>query len=330
MYLRIMKLFFTSAVTILLANFTIGQNLNDNLLLHYPCSGNANDASGNGNDGVGNATLVDDRQGNADEAFYFDGATNFIDLPSNPSLKPSLPVSLAFWVKFDDNDPANSTVLCTDFAQDNHTGVWVSRSSAGNIAANYGDNTGGTVSQNRRTKVGNTPLESGVWYHVVIVVNGPTDMEIYLNCQNDGGTYSGSGGSIGYSSVPGSVGRKDSNTGLPALYFKGTVDDIYYWDRALVSTDIDTLCNNILSIEEAESQNPALTLIPNPASDEVAISGLDKNSSAPFTIVNVQGKIVKEGVLTESKINISDLNEGIYYISIDSQSSSKVLKFIKE
>ncbi len=49
-------------------------DLSDGLVAYYPFNGDANDTSGNGHHGtVYGATLTEDRFGNADSAFYFDG-----------------------------------------------------------------------------------------------------------------------------------------------------------------------------------------------------------------------------------------------------------------
>ena len=59
-------------------------SLNQGLVAHYPFNGNANDESGNGNDGtVNGATLTADRFGNANSAYSFDGASNYIQCVSN-------------------------------------------------------------------------------------------------------------------------------------------------------------------------------------------------------------------------------------------------------
>lgn len=317
-------------ISSLLGHMSFGQSINDNLLIYYPFNGNTTDNSGNGFDGVGNATLTADRFGNVNEAYHFNGTNNYIDLPNDPALKPSLPVSLAFWVKFDDNDPIHSTVICTDFAQDNHTGVWVSRSSSGNLAVSYGDNSWGTSSVNRRTKVGSTSLQANIWYHVAVVVNGPLDMEIYINCKNNGGTYSGSGGSIGYSTIPGSVGRKDSNTGAPSLYFKGTLDNLMYWERALVDNDFSTLCSNVYSSEEENSITQNWTVFPNPTSESIKVFGMGSDTLTKFTIFDSRGKLIQTKAQTNTSIDISDLLSGIYYLHIECNRYTKVFKFIKE
>ena len=49
------------------------------LVVCYPFSGNANDASGNGKNGtVTGATLTADRFGNANSAYSFDGTSSYI------------------------------------------------------------------------------------------------------------------------------------------------------------------------------------------------------------------------------------------------------------
>jgi len=55
----------------------------EGLVACYPFDGNAMDASGNGNDGtVNGATLTEDRLGNADSAYNFDGVDDYIEIPT--------------------------------------------------------------------------------------------------------------------------------------------------------------------------------------------------------------------------------------------------------
>ena len=58
--------------------------ITDGLVAYYPLNGNADDESGNGNHGVVNgATLTEDRFGNADSAYYFDGNGDHITVSEN-------------------------------------------------------------------------------------------------------------------------------------------------------------------------------------------------------------------------------------------------------
>jgi hypothetical protein len=162
------------------------------------------------------------------------------------------------------------------------------------------------------------------------VVNGALDMEIYINCKNNGGTYSGSGGSVGYSTTPGSAGRKDSNVAAPSLYFKGTVDNLMYWGRSLVDSDFNTLCTNVHSSEEADLLTENWTVFPNPSVESISVNGIGNYISAQFSIFDSRGKLIRTTALTNGDITISDLAIGVYYLRIESPCSTKVVKFIKE
>jgi hypothetical protein len=183
---------------------------------------------------------------------------------------------------------------------------------------------------NRRTKAGSTSLQANTWYHIAVVVNDAMDMEIYVNCKNDGGNYSGSGGSIGYSKTPGSAGRKDSNVAAPSLYFKGTLDNLMYWDRSLVAGDFSTLCTNVFTAEEANLNDENWTVFPNPSSESISVNGIGNDILAQFSIFDSRGKLIRTKAQINESIAISDLSIGIYYLRIESQNSTKVLKFIKE
>ncbi|MFN5620396.1 MAG: LamG domain-containing protein [Flavobacteriales bacterium] len=72
----------------------------DGLVGWWPFNGNANDESGNGNNGVVNgATLAEDRFGNVNNAYYFDG-NDFINVGNNPILKRyQTNFTISAWVK---------------------------------------------------------------------------------------------------------------------------------------------------------------------------------------------------------------------------------------
>lgn len=73
-----------------IVNTSFGQNVpnyvpTNGLVGWWPLNGNTNDDSGNGNNGsVKEATLISDRNGNENSAFYFDGVNNFININSIP------------------------------------------------------------------------------------------------------------------------------------------------------------------------------------------------------------------------------------------------------
>jgi hypothetical protein len=255
---RIATLIVFSGIFLSSCFMAAAQNLNDSLLVRYHFNGNTVDISGNGWDGIAspNLTYTADRAGNPNYAVYFDGSTTYMDLPGVADLKPQLPVSFSFWVKADDVS-LPTAMFTTDYQQNNYHGVFVGYfpDGSGKMSASFGSGSGSTGPASRRTGDADIGIQSGVWSHVVVVLRGAEDMDIYVNCTKATLTYSGSGGSLAYSTSVGSLGRHDTNQNLPPWYFKGAMDDFRYYNRVLNAQDVTLLCD--------ESHWPRL-LPPNP------------------------------------------------------------------
>lgn len=223
----------------------VSTGLSNNLLLHYPFNGNALDISANNFHGsASGVTYTANRFGLPNGAASFDGVNDFINLPNNLALKPNLPVSFSFWIWYETNDHNDQAVFNTSYEEDRSSGVYFNAQiSTGNYGINYGDGSNFYNPTVRRTYVSNQQIETQNWHHIVAIVRGPTDISIYVNCIEQGGTYSGTGGNLVYSSTPGSIGRRDRDLGTPALYFKGKLDDFMYWDRAVTEEEVFQLCN---------------------------------------------------------------------------------------
>jgi hypothetical protein len=74
-----------------------------NASAYYPFEGNANDESENSNDGtVNGATLTTDHLGDSDNAYYFDGTDDYIEVPGLNGFNPSM-FSYSFFYKPNSN-----------------------------------------------------------------------------------------------------------------------------------------------------------------------------------------------------------------------------------
>ena len=314
----------TLLLMLLSASTSFGQTIYDNLLIHYKMDGNANDYSGNDNHGSANATLTTDRNGNPNSAYHFDGSGEYINFPNIAQLKPQLPLSFSFWAKLDDINATKTVFIANCFSQDNHAGVWMNGSGAGKLAINYGSASGSTGNDNLRNKVGTTILQTGIWYHFVGICRSETDMDLYINCVNDQGTYAGAGGDLGYTSDAGNIGRKDVS-GQSPYHFKGSMDEFLYWDRAITLDEIDILCSGTLSNDENDFSH--LSIYPTPTNSVLNVKNhLDKFVS--YKIYSVTGQIVKEGKFSE-EINVSELNSGSYILELNADLKSFKKQFIK-
>lgn len=306
------------------------QNLYDGLIVYYPLDGNTRDSSINQFHGITNAEFTEDHNGNPNRALHFNGFDQYFDFPPNrPELKPELPVSFAYWVRFDTILALFGTVFTTDFDQDNHSGTWMSLSSnGGRMGISYGGGNGTTSPENRRTKGGSSALEADLWYYIIGIIRGETDMDIYINCINDEGYYDGSGGPLAYTDCQGNLGRKDGNMYYPPYYIKGSIDDFRYWNRALNEEDLNILCLEIPFSTESRELHGENYLLENPVNDYLLV--ICSTEVNEVEIMDVNGKVLMK-VSPERIINVSQLNSGFYFIQfLDTRGRIiSVSKFIK-
>ncbi|MDP4950669.1 MAG: T9SS type A sorting domain-containing protein, partial [Flavobacteriales bacterium] len=89
------------------------------------------------------------------------------------------------------------------------------------------------------------------------------------------------------------------------------------------------LSSIILSLPGYDLQNN-ISIFPIPSDESISINGIGDDILAQFSIFDSRGKLIRSEAETIGSIDISDLSMGIYYLRIESSSSTIVLKFIKE
>jgi hypothetical protein len=316
------------------ATILFSQNLDSMLLLYYPFSGNANDISGNNFHGtIYNATLTEDRFGNSNSAYYFNGTNSYIELPNETALKPELPVSFSFWIYLYDINNENSCVLSTDYQENSYTGIRINLNpTTKEISVSYGDGTpNSTTSSSRRTKTGTTIFQNNTWYCVTFVVKDEQDMNIYINGINDNGTYSGSGGPLAYSSNAGTIGKAD-NYGVPPYYFEGKIDNFRYWNRALTQEDVTLISSSTNINETKDNLSDKLIIYPNPVKDILYIDKKIPTNNIEYKIIDILGKNIDNGIIQNNSkphINIESLPTGIYLLILNDGAKNYSVRFIK-
>ena len=227
--------------------FNLSISMAGGLVAYYPFYGNANDESGNGYHGiVYGAALVEDRNGVPNSAYSFNGTSDYIFIQYSEDLQFDFPVSILAYVKIEEHNGA--AIFTNNFIEDRHSGVWLNFTSSGYAAINYGSN-GIPVAENRRTKIGQTQILSGEWYCITGIVKNNDEMEIYVNGENDGGYYTGTGTELGYGDGAANIGRKDGWLDAPPAYVNGVVDEVYFYNKALTDEEVRQAYANSVPVE---------------------------------------------------------------------------------
>jgi hypothetical protein len=217
-------------------------NLSKGLIAYYPFSGDATDASGNGNDGtVNGATLTEDRFGRADKSYSFNGIDNWIDLGNKSALKIQFPITISVWVKNKILYTYDKALFINDNFLNSYFGIWLAirkSDTESYFGCGFGDG-GAASSAHRISKVANINMDLNVWYHMVAIIKGPAEMDLFLNNTKIEGVISGTGGNLAYSNASGALGRNDGNN--PIEYLNGDLDDLRIYNRALTQAEITLL-----------------------------------------------------------------------------------------
>jgi hypothetical protein len=243
----IRKIWWISIFTLLLVNIA-NAKINDGLVAFYPFNSNANDQSGYGNHcSVNGATLTIDRFGNSNSAYKFDGVNDYLDCGNPNSLKITGPITISAWIEVDGYSTDNQGIVAK------YDGPLNQRSynlhinnqlracgtdvlnAAGFIVSTDGEAVAG-CSSHQTYLSGTTALSTTKWTHVVGVFNPNNSMDIYIDGILNAHTNTDIISDIYDSTAKLIIGCQYS---LEAKnLFKGTIDDVRIYNRALTSSEI--------------------------------------------------------------------------------------------
>ena len=299
-------------------------DLNSNLVAHFPFNGNAMDNSGNQHDGVlfGDPEITTDRFGNPNSAYEFDGLDDYINTFSTFDFENR---SLSVWINPYDvtgsGSSNNSTKINVAITQDHYNlnnGILRVDIDDGQLKLWAGGNTGTYSSQ----------LTENQWYHLVLVREG-IYTKYYIN-----GEFVFSGSSDGYGSTynPNSDfiiggGRSTFNQ-----FFKGKIDDIRIYDKALNECEINSLFNRdiAVSIDQVDLELDVV-FYPNPVIDYLKIQNND-NLKLDVEILDNLGRIISKIHVNDSYslIDFSNYSSGVYFVRLISNDKFYIAKLLKQ
>lgn len=311
-------------------------------------SGNANDASSNANNGtVNGATLTNDRFGNANSAYNFNGSTDYIRC-INSGITGNASRSVSFWMK------SNSTLPGSIFSYGNNDVA--SQDFRGILNGVCSNDIASTITGSGK---GITYNANNTWDFFTIVYDNSSSSNIsaislYKNSILIS-TYCASSGS-------GNINTGSSNPITLGCYhwlaysgnrqfFNGSIDDIGFWNRTLTQQEVSDLyngniCYQYVTVTDTLLINTTLTgfnpvtyqntikIYPNPTNDHITI---DNGNIANLTgyqikITNSLSQQVFQSAITQQQFYV-DLStwtgNGIYFVHIiDGQGNTIDIKKI--
>lgn len=315
------------------------QNQTGELIAFYPFSGSAEDASGNGHHGtVSGATLVNDRHGTPNSAYYFDGVNDQIQIPNHEQLNFREGISVSYWMN-----------IGTFFDRESYPlshGNWENRwkVSLSNQRLRWTIKTDYSVNGGIKDLDSEAYLETDMYYHVVVRFDG-ADMEIYLN--GELAAMSTWQGLLRTTTIDPVIGQ--SLPGNTQWGFKGVLDDIRIYDYGLSMTEIEALYQDEVGIEAGsnpEMMSRAVMLLPahpNPFTNQTTIQfQLPTASRVSVRIYNSAGQRVRQiladdiraaGVhhVTWNGRNEADVpvGSGVYLVQLKTDNTRSVQKVVR-
>jgi len=275
---------------------TFVDSLEKGLVAYYPFDGDANDASGNGNDGVVNgATLAEDRDGNADSAYQFDGVDDSTLVPHNSNLNFADTIGLSIWIN--PNNPDSDYNHIIDKSNEWAISLINRELHVALVNVIPGDwwNTGVVLPEATGTR----------WYNISIVYDsslGSDQLKIYVDGLFRSAFSTNSGLQIANTENPLGIGSQGID--ISKSLFNGLIDDIRVFSRVITEFDIKKLIEN------------NSTLIPSPQ-DKISLcvnvtdekDGILKGSS-------IQWMSDLDGSIGEGECSYAKLSAGDHVISV--------------
>ena len=304
----------------------------------WPFSGNANDQSGKGHNGtVNGASLTTDRFGASNSSYDFNGTTNYISINDNQTFKFSSH-SISFWY-FRVNNPlaqgnpcANSgNELLISKGRDIDTNTFfISHTNSGGLSQVYKLMTGSRVIRDK--------IILGSWTNVISTFDSVSQTsKSYVNGILDS-TISNIRWSSKGNNSPLTFGVHSVQSSGCTYYYKGKLDDIGIWNRALTQQEITNLyngniCYKSISVTDTliinvkrTSLNPlaytnTIKVYPNPTKDKITIDNGDitKMTGYSIKIYNSIGQQLFQSNINQQQYSL-DITQwggnGLYFMEL--------------
>lgn len=298
------------------------QNINFGLQAHYPLNNNGNDLSPVSNNLILDSSLTFSSFAANDHALEFNG-TNRVEQvnPFDNSTFTSTAVSL--WFRADSAVPVSVVTNNQFFLQAAYAGFGMGIDNiTGKLYAYFSYSSSNSI-------LSDSSYFDGTWHHFVAQNNGTTT-KIYIDgvqTKTQVETHS-TGNSPSLKKIY--LGASNLNT----RNFVGGLNDVRVYNRVLTPAEITILSTFPIATSLTTStrqEDPVLNIYPNPTNGEITIATDENFHNSNFTVRNLLGQNIAEGILQTKQQTIHiDGPKGIYFVELITTNNKKeVRKIIK-
>lgn len=175
-------------------------------------------------------------------AISFDGVDDFIDL-QNIYDNVALPVTISSWVKLAETSSLKSPIFDSQDGNTAYSGFHLFIGYMSHVSGDYGDGKGGNSSVYRRSATHIYEADfTDRWMNMTTVLRSKTDMSVYINGIEMSVILTGESNAPMNSNSPNEnavIGLHHGNDG-DIYYFKGLMDEVKVWNRALTLEEVQT------------------------------------------------------------------------------------------
>jgi len=150
-----------------------------------------------------------------------------------------LPLTVVASVRYSSGLSYNPIFASHDF-NNFYYGILLMIETTNRVWISYGDGTGSGPAD-RNTKIGTTFLTANRNYHLVGVIRGRDDMDIYIDGVNDGGAYSGTAAAMDGSATNSRPTFGRTTAILADQWLTGCIDYVCLFNRVLLVPEISQL-----------------------------------------------------------------------------------------
>lgn len=299
----------------------------ENLVGEYLFSNNADDGSGkNYHAVVYGASLVGDRFGDSESAYFFDGESAYIEIPSDPdfSIATTKELTISVWIAPDTLNFPNTENNYIHWMGKGESGKheWVLRmynlndDDRPNRISCYAFNLSGGLGSGSYTQ---ETLAKREWIHLAATYNYTQNrIRIYKNgVKKDEDFFTDYNVIPAYGNAPVRIGTRDFNS-----YFKGVIDDIRFYSRELSAAEI-------VELYEEESLTTKIIDQPDFGADfNIWVSDgkvqIKTNRESLLQIYTITGLLVLKEEITAGIVS-KELPRGVYIVMLDGMAKKVVV-----